>query len=310
MKSYYLFFLLFFAIPANAGLFEDMLNQTYIHNVTELPVYQGTPDIKLQSYKHITAWIDIVGFKGVVSENGIEYIKGYPADSAIVQSDAHLNIPKGNKCYSCELDSIKKTITVSQSGSYTIATMQVILKFHETLCAQKSCWLEYYEETGTFQDKELSPLQYPALVPPMVNITEYKNPIEDKISVNVKSLNASIIEMSYGNQTARHVLKIYRVENNTGVATAADTWEFSGTGISRIQNNVIINTNVSTIDYSQLNVTVSNAYESIQADYTKYNITRIEYKPEAIFNPVLIFFVGAVAVFSFSSYSILRRIFK
>ncbi len=311
--KFFLFFLLFFLIvPAHADLFADMLNQTYVNNASEMPVYNGTPDVKLQHYKHISAWVDIVGFNGTINENGVNYIKGNPADSAIVQYDAYFDMPKGQQCYTCTLDSIKKTISVLQEGNYTVATLTVILKWHETLCdSNGACWQEYYEEKGTFQDRELSPLQYPALKQPVVNITEYNNTIQEKISVHVEAQNVSIIRISYENKTVEHVISIYSVENNTASRTNIDTWTFSGKEIGRIQDNVIIDINLSTIDYSQLNITVSNLYESITADYHAYNITRIDYTPETVlFNPILLTFVGTIAVFGYSSYSILRGLFK
>ncbi len=242
--------------------------------------------------------------------NDVTYIKGNPADSAIVQYDAYFDMPKGQQCATCELDSIKKSIAVSQEGNYTVATLTMILKFHETLCdSNGACWQEFYEEKGTFQDRALSPQQYPALQPPQVNITEYNNTIQEKISVHVEAENASAIEINYGNRTARHTLKYFSVTNNTGEAVTTDSWDISGKGIGRIQNNIIIDTNLSTIDYSQLNITIYNAYDSLKADFHSYNITRMNYVPDdVIFNPVVIFFVGAVSVLSYSSYSIWRRI--
>ncbi len=302
----YLLLLLFLAVPVSADLFEEMLNQTYVQSASEMPAFTGTANVQEQHYKHIIAWVDITGFKGEIIENGVHYIHGNPADSAIVQYDAYFNMPKGQQCYTCTLDSIKKTITVSQSGNYTVATLTVVLKFHETLCAQNSCWLEYYEETGTFQDRALSPQQYPPLEPPQVDIIEYNNTIQEKISVSVTAKNVSIIEVNYGNKTAKHFLKYFAVENNTGEAVKTDTWELSGLG--RIQNTIIMDTDLSTLDYSELNVTIYSPYQSLKADYHTFNITRLESSPETVlFNPVLIFFVGSIAIFGYSSYSLLRR---
>ena len=52
-------------MPASAGFWEDVMSQTYINSVSELPITTGTPEIKWQESGYIRAWIDIVGFRNL-----------------------------------------------------------------------------------------------------------------------------------------------------------------------------------------------------------------------------------------------------
>ncbi len=75
MKAFLFFLLLFLVTPVYASdLFSEMLNQTYVNNASEMPVSNETPTVQLQHYKHISAWVDITGFKGEIVENNVTYI--------------------------------------------------------------------------------------------------------------------------------------------------------------------------------------------------------------------------------------------
>ncbi len=316
MKIYILLFLLLFsAIPASADLFEEMLNQQYITNISDLPENNNlkpdqtsNPDNSWMTdhreSDYVWGWFDLLCCKNMTRIGNNYYVQD-PANSTIVMYETHVHIY--NRYYFQRwIYDLQKYESAGQLCAELKATA-VLYSIDE------SGFVSYAYPSRTFQKCVPVPLQYPALEQPIVNITEYVNPIQDKISIHVKDSNYSSIEISYNNLSAKHTLRIYHVEQtdkgiNFANATKSDNWELSGKGIGRIKDDVIIDTNVSTINYSNLNITVYSPYGSLKVDNKTYNITRVEYKSEVVFNPVLIFFVESVSILTFSSFSILRRI--
>ncbi len=79
--------------------------------------------------------------------------------------------------------------------------------------------------------------------------------------------------------------------------TDSNYWIIEGSNISRIGDTVFINGNLSQIDLSGLHISSSNIYETLDADPTKYNLSRVEFKPEDdVQNPVLLSFLCVVGV--------------
>jgi hypothetical protein len=117
-------------MPGQAGILED-INKTYIHSINELPYSAGIPEKSIQKSGHISGWVDIVGFKQMVRDKGIDYVLGSPADYAIVQYDAWANLD----CEGCSLESLTKSIAVSTSGNQTVAALSAELKYSQTLCS-------------------------------------------------------------------------------------------------------------------------------------------------------------------------------
>jgi hypothetical protein len=117
-------------MPGQAGILED-INKTYIHSINELPYSAGIPEESIQKSGHISGWVDIVGFKQMVRDKGIDYVLGSPADYAIVQYDAWANLD----CEGCSLESLTKSIAVSTSGNQTVAALSAELKYSQTVCS-------------------------------------------------------------------------------------------------------------------------------------------------------------------------------
>lgn len=112
--------------------FTDMLTGTYTDNVSELPAATNLhPNTAWQSKGHISAWIDIVGFKDMIRENSVDYVPGNPAYYAIVQSDARANL----NCDGCSVDSLTQNVSVSTAENMTVATLTVNLVWSQTICS-------------------------------------------------------------------------------------------------------------------------------------------------------------------------------
>ncbi len=107
--------------------FMEMLTGTYIDSVSDLPQPTNLkPSVNWQQNGHISAWVDIEGFKNTVHYNGISYINGSPADSAIVGYDAKAEY----LCSWCVLVSIEKHLSVYDSGNNTMAVLRVVLHYN------------------------------------------------------------------------------------------------------------------------------------------------------------------------------------
>jgi hypothetical protein len=291
---------------AEAGLF-DILNEPYISDISELPYSSGNPSVSWQESGNIRGYVEIVGFRNLSRDGEKYYILGDPARLAIVAGDAAANPPG-------IFDSIDKTISFTQSGNNLTASLNVVLKYHTEYCDDKGCFINgRFIETAAFQDIEVIPEQF-APINPIVNITEYNNTLEPKISIQIPNINSSGISISYGKISAVHSTQSYHVEQTEkGIYFAnisgLDAWQFQGQGIAHFGNSIILNTNLSTFDYSQLNVSISNVYGSGKVDPSQFNITRETYTPEIIvYNPLLFGFLGMFLTLTGSAFYLINRV--
>jgi hypothetical protein len=307
MRSFFLLVILAI-IPgiAGAGLF-DILQEQYIADISELPYSPGNPSVSWQESGNIKGWIDITGFRNLSRDGEKYHILGDPSSLAIVAGDATGNPPG-------IFDSLDKSISLTQSGNNLIASLHVVLKWHTIYCDDKGCFINgRFTDTATFQDIEVIPDQFDNILSPRVNITEYNNTIEPKISISITGINSSCISFIYGNKSLTHSSKSYHVEKTEkGIyyanASDLDAWKIKGQGIARLSDSVIINTNLSSLDYSHLDIRISNLYGSVKVDPSQFNISRVTYQPETVvYNPVLYGFLGIFATLTGATFYLFNR---
>ncbi len=234
-------------MPSQAGILED-INRTYIHSINELPYSPGIPEKNSQTSGQISGWVDIVGFRQMVRDKGIDYVPGSPSDYAIVQYDAWANLD----CEGCSLDSLTKNIAVSTSGNQTLAVLSIELKYSQTVCSgggdsrgliyypedsdrEKrknrvwkldegdgesdeddggvSCSTSYYSESATFEDREVSPSQFIFPTKQAITIEKYRGVVPKEI-IKFKNMDEGIIayRITTGNGSVMHRRKIGRIE--------------------------------------------------------------------------------------------------
>src|SRR5659263_23813 len=235
-----LLFLVPTAIAADKGIFY-ILDEKFIDNINELPDSAGNPDKQIQTSGNIEAWIDIVGFKQMMRENGFDYVPGNPADHAMIQYDAEGTQPG-------IFDSIEKTISFTQSGNNLTAVLDVILKWHTEYCDDKGCFINgRFTETEAFQDTEPSPNTYPSLQEDFrVNITQYNNSLYENIGIsiiNISGLNKYTIQ--YEDNIATYRMNKAHVEQTAkGVyfanVTPAKFLDLKGKNISRYGRIILL----------------------------------------------------------------------
>ena len=311
MKVIILFLCLLFLIPttfaADKGIFY-ILDEKFIDNINELPESAGNPDKQIQTSDHIEAWIDIVGFKQMMYENGSDYVPGHPADYAIIQYDA-----KGTHWGITE--SIEKTVSVQQSGENVVASLKVILKWYTLVCDKWGCWPVHRTETATFQDTEAAPKMYlPMQENLRVDLAQYNNSLYENIGIriiNISGLNKYTVQ--YKDNIATYRLKKAHVEQTAkGIyfanATPAEFLELKGKNISRYGKIILLNGNLSKMNPGDIRITGSNLYETKTVDPDQFNITRLEFKPEKdLQNPVMMWFLSLMAVMAGGIYFYARR---
>lgn len=315
MLRKFLFFLVLALIPsshADDSLF-DVLNETYIDSIVDLPYSDGVPEQNVQTSGHIRGWIDIVGFRDVVRDNGINYTNGNPASKAIVQYGAWGS--------GVSVDSITESVTTYISNDNTVAQMDVRLDWHyyySCNCDEDGCSTcrQDVTEYATFQDTETSPQIYQPLSSTFtVNLTQYNTSIYENVGIRVsKPEGIGKTMVKYGTNTSTHITKIGHVEQTEkGVYFAnmafVDCWDV--TGFNKINGEFYFNGNLSGINPADIKVTGSNLYESITADTSSYSMARVEFIPEKELTNTLMYGVlGILAIMAWGIYYLVMKVMR
>ena len=237
---------LIFSMPVKAGILED-INKTYIYSINELPYSTGIPEKNIQNSGHITGWIDIVGFRQMMRDNGTDYIPGSPADYAIVQYDTWANLQNCGLCYVVK---IENQVTVRDNGSMTIAQNNIDLQWAQifTNCDDKGCWQNavYRTEYAIFSVSAKSPLQFKFPTKQEITIEQYKGVVPKEI-IKFEGMDEGIISyrVTTGNGSVLHRRKIGKIETTPkGIffmnLTPLSVWERTGSGIYHWRDDPIM----------------------------------------------------------------------
>lgn len=292
---------------ASASSIFDILNEPYIDSINELPYSIGNPSVNWQQSTNIKGWIDIVGWNNLSKDNTTYFIQGSPDTQAIVQYNAY-GTQRGF------FDSIDNKISYSQSNNQLTAILHVTLNWHTISCDENSCWIVRHQDSADFSDSEVIPMQAEFIPEIPVEITEYYHPIEPKVALWANQQNLSKITVSYNGNSITHKSAIYHVEQTEkGIyyanKTKIDSWGAKGQGVTRFGNSVIINENPINISYGDVNVTISNLYDSQRANISSFNISKVTFEPEkTVYNPLLFGFLGIFGIFMGSSYYLIRQV--
>jgi hypothetical protein len=286
---------------------DDYLNITLIDSAKDIPVTLGYPNavIKHQSGS-ITGWIDIVGWKEMIRENGIDYVPTNPADMAIIQYDVKATKVPGS------VSKIDKFITSYQINNLTVVDLKVDLYWKSISCDDKNCWEVPHIDKSQFSDIKVSPVQYKPMNKEFkINIIQYNNSIAPKSVISVNSPDASKISVSYHGNTLIHYIKLIALnytdnEIAFGDVSSISTWNNEGNLISHIGEDFVINS--PNVNYSDVIIKVSTPYENVTilATNTNISVEEIKMSPNTVFNPVIWPFLAILVV----SYLVTRKILK
>ena len=286
-------------MPGQAGILEDIY-KTYIHSISELPYSPGIPEKNIQTSGHISGWVDIVGFRQMIRDNGTDYIPGSPADYAIVQYDTWADL---QDCGSCYVVYIKNQITVGDSGSLTTAQNSIDLKWAEiiTNCNHKRCWQNtiYRTEYAIFSVSAESPLRFKFPTNQSITIEQYKGVVPKNI-IEFKDMDEGIISyrVTTRNGSVMHRRKIGMIETTQkGIffmnLTPLSVWEKTGSGIYHWRDDPIMGDDkIIDITFDTPYGTAPNVDYSSGMVYHENKETNIQPGVWSILYVVLIFFAG------------------
>lgn len=299
---------------------DDYLNITLVDSSKDIPATSGTPNVTMQGSGNFRGWIDVVGWKEMVRENGIDYIPGIPKDYAIVAGDVSFDSLRSRivtdsritNCYWCLFDSLNKSTEVVQEGNETVATLYATLRWHETVESSGTSQQFSYVDSTQFKIRVKSPNQYYKLNPTLISahIIRYNNSFNPKSVISVNAPNASKITVSYHGDIIVHSIKLIAVNyTSNGVAfgdisKVPGVWDKNNkTGlITHFGDNFVINSD--NVGYDDVVITVSTPYETLVVSNKTYE--EIGVSQNTVFNPVL----WPLLAFLFISIVIIRKIIK
>jgi hypothetical protein len=294
-------------MPGQAGILED-INKTYIHSINELPYSPGIPEKSIQKSGHILGWVDIVGFKQMIRDKGIDYVPGSPADYAIVQYDAWADL---QNCGSCYVVYIKNQVTVRDSGSMTTAQNNIDLKWAEiiTNCDSNGCWQNTISRTeyAIFSVSARSPLQFKFPTNQAITIEKYRGVVPKNI-IKFRDMDEGIIayRVTTGNGSVLHRRKIGKIETTQkGIffmnLTPLSVWEKTGSGIYHWRDDPIMGDDeITGITFDTPYGKAPNVDYSSGMVYHENRITNIQAGVWSVLYVVLIFFIGIYIMYKSS----------
>lgn len=308
----YLFFFLFIislifqaTASAESNNISDILNKTTLSDDWNIHLDYPAPDKNIQSHKHIKAWIDIVGFKNTVRVNGTDYI--FKIDPVIRYGARHSGISKRSVDHLV----ISNPRICNQDGVCT-AEIDILLRWHSTTRSgeNKGQRTSKPPENMTISTSEPIPQFYPYITIPKCYITIYNNSFNPHVKIYVPQ-NDTILntQYQYGNETIiqHHMFGVVE----TGAVSLIKNHQWSEpTENLRFSNDamIIINTNTSQFNTSDLHINLYNPYESVHIPNSSYNITEITHIPGKEFHPFFYYFILIVLILTLYIFSNLKGI--
>lgn len=231
------------------------------------------------------AWIDIVGYKGLIKYNETFYINSPHTEAAYILYDA-----KHSLASKYSFNSLNKRITnCSYDGNAVIAVLSTKLKYHWTrtschvnLEGKKKCkkiTTRYKKENNfTGFDHDL-PEMYPSIITiKNITATVYNNSLYPKTIIELPQINYTLgYRLEFDNECVEYyhdILEIEYLDNdfpygNVTKAESNSIYQDSDL-FSRIGNNIIIN---STEINNSLNLYIITPYHEHEINYNVVNKT-------------------------------------
>ena len=264
MRTPQLFFLTLVLLSSNASAgFWDytgpcaILGEEVFDEDWSIADKQGTPIKNVQAYRHIRAWIDIIGFEDESIINDTRYVNGSAKDFAIVKRDAWHTSVDGT------VVSFTSTYNIADHNNITTATQTT--NFHWKKKKILIGWTHHYESltvshaadspktfNNSIDDYEITITSYNNSVTPYTLI--YMPPRENiiKQSVHYKNNTASWYELTglvkENNRGTQHV----RFLNETGCGIDENET------ITKLSEYFVINE--APLNWTLLNISVYTPY--------------------------------------------------
>jgi hypothetical protein len=278
----------------------DMFKDTqFINSVYELPEAVGTPAVIWQkSNGNLEAWLDIVGYRHLSQDNGTFYTLEDPTKEAIIKYDTRAVFDC--RYSACMVESITPILTVTLMDNLTTARLHVDMKYLEIYCTQDGCQTHHLTEQADFYDSELAPERFIMPGAQDVNIKQYNGSVYKPqvlnfnlspgiTALNITTINGSIKQYFKAGQVAYTDKNIPYLN-----LTKTDQYEQTGRDISKLNNEYIVNSNLTGIEFF-------TAYGPLEAGAniikTLMPETKIQSGVYGIIYIVFIFFGGIYVMF-------------
>lgn len=322
----FLFILLFMpTVTAYDGIFA-VLNETYVSDVTELPVITNLSLTNNYSVTYLQDtegyWlgtlggnVEIMGFKNVAKINSIDYINTSIEKSAIINHSVWYSFRE--KCGPCYLISMKENILLRRTDGNVTAWLNVTMQWNQThwVYCGDGCWYPVNETHINYlntSDSKLAPIHYDSdLQNTTVQLTQYNNSLYENVGIKIQG-NYTKFTFTYQDKSVIRTLALLHVENNSqgvifGNLTQADLWEVNGTGISHFYDEILLNGNITKMNVSDFNIQVYDVFGNIKLNSSNYTVQRIEFAPYKSFSGLFLAVVGTVGTLGISILYLSRR---
>ncbi len=244
---------------------------------------EWNPDKNWQQTGSTKAWIDVVGYDGLIKYNNTFYINKPYVNAAYILYDA-----KPSLASKYSFDSLDSGITNrSYDGNSVTATLSTKLKYHWTrkVChtnqnGKKTCvtiTTHYIEENDFIDIDHDLPEMYPSIIT-IKNITAivYNNSLYPKTVIELPQINYTLgYRFELDNECAEYYHDILKIEyqdndfpyGNVTKAESNSIYQDSDM-FSRIGNNIIIN---STEINDSLGLYIITPYHEYEINYNIVN---------------------------------------
>lgn len=299
----------------NLSSFFDFYEDTNVEMVTSADdiKYVKTnwnPDKDWEKNGYTKAWIDIVGYNGLIKYNETFYINRPHTEAVYILYGTMHSLPSGKR-----LNSLSAGITnrsYDESGMYTV--LSTTIKYHWTvrdchynLEGKKKC-KDYHKsatKNNVFSESDPTPPEkYPTNII-LKNITAvvYNNSLYNKTIINLPQINYTLgYRLEFDGESIEYyhsVLEIEHTDDNFpyGNVTTLESnpiYDHSDR-FSRAGDNIVINS--SEID-NRLKMFIITPYDETQINYTVINGSKIyEIENATLSNVFSLIILGWIVIF-------------
>ncbi len=143
-------------------------------------------------------------------------------------------------------------------------------------------------------------------------ITQYNNSIYENVGIKILDDNYTKVSIKYHDKKAVRTFQILHVENNSegivyGNITELDQWEIEGTGISRFYDEILLDGNLSKMDFNEFDIRVYNPFGNLKANPENFTVLRVEFAPEKNMNWLFIAVIGIFSTFTVGTLYLFNR---
>jgi len=290
----------------------EINNETFFHGDWSVAADTGTPVKNWKNSTHISAWVDITGFRNESIINETRYVNGSAKDFAIVSRSAEYSMSAGEQKISFKSTCSVSDYFVLNKTNTTTATQTSTLIYEVKVCSLLSgCkWVEKPPEKLTVSYTTKSPETFKNTINNYdITITSYNNSVTPYTLIHIPPCWKIIKEtVEYKNNTTHY-------QNKTGWVTTNS----KGTEHVRFLNNTLhvedptytisrcaeyYVINEAPLNWTMLNISVFTPY--VEITDVPCHITVMHSKPsDHVHWEILLVLISFIALCTIVSYKVI-----